>query len=141
MIKIKYNLGCGNKLLDGYVNLDKDDCDLDVFPIVLKDCESILLDNVLEHVFNDRKTLIELRKTLNVNGFIEIYVPFWSSRVEHKRFFHPKGYFNDLCGLGSKNSIDNIKLFSKSEEYYCRKSIMIYFPFIKKNLYVKLEKR
>ena len=134
------NFGCGKKLLKNYKNFDKEINLEKRLPFKNNIADKIMLDNVLEHIYKQRELMLETYRILKKNGYIEIYVPFWSSRIEHTRHFYPKGYFNDLCGLGSENSNENVDLFFKDKEYYCRKKLMVYFPFINKNLYVKLIK-
>ena len=57
--KVKLNLGCGSKKLEGYINIDKYDTykpdiihDLEKFPYPFEDnsINEILLSHVLEHV-------------------------------------------------------------------------------------------
>jgi len=129
---MKLNLGCGSNILEGYENYDSEVNLEKTLPFISDSITLVLLDNVLEHVYHQRELLLEVHRILKPNGIVEIYVPFWSSRIEHTRFFYPMGYFNDLCGLGSKNSCQNVKLFNKVEECYVRKSFMLCFPFIKK---------
>ena len=57
MQELKFNLGCGEKKLKGYINLDKDKLDLDdasqlaIFRDKYKSRVSeIVLDNILEHL-------------------------------------------------------------------------------------------
>ena len=59
---MKVNLGCGNKILQGWVNLDKYDVypvdvvhDLETFPYPFEtgSCTEILMNHVLEHLGAD----------------------------------------------------------------------------------------
>jgi len=85
---MKLNLGCGAKILSGYVNVDKFDYydvdkvhDLENFPYPFDDdaVDEILLWHVLEHigqnpdVFN--KIIKELYRICENNAVISIYVP------------------------------------------------------------------
>ncbi len=97
----KLNLGCGLKILKGYVNVDltKDNGadmvhNLEEFPYPFKDntFDEILMDNVLEHLEDTIKVMEELHRISKENAIIRIIVPHYSgcmafSHLTHKRFF------------------------------------------------------
>jgi hypothetical protein len=85
---IKLNLGCGSKILQGYINIDKFDSynpdivhDLEKFPYPFKDnsVNEILLSHVLEHLGQSPDTFNNIIKELYricLNGSkINIIVP------------------------------------------------------------------
>ncbi len=68
---MKLNLGCGSKIYDGYVNVDKFDIynidlkhDLEKFPYPFKDdsVEEIILSHVLEHIGQNPDVFINIIK-------------------------------------------------------------------------------
>jgi predicted SAM-dependent methyltransferase len=82
----RLNLGCGNRVLKGYVNLDiekRDGVDvvhnLDVYPYPFKDNEfdEILADNVLEHLNDTIGVMKELHRILKKGGRLTIRVPYY----------------------------------------------------------------
>ena len=71
---MKVNLGCGNKILQGWVNLDKYDVypvdvvhDLETFPYPFEtgSCTEILMNHVLEHLGADAETFNGVVKELH----------------------------------------------------------------------------
>ena len=85
---MKLNLGCGAKIKNGYVNVDKFDYydvdkvhDLEKFPYPFDDgvVDEILLSHVLEHIGQDpdvfNKIITELYRICKNNALINIHVP------------------------------------------------------------------
>ena len=68
---MKLNLGCGNKIMEGYVNVDKFNLyDIDIkhdlerfpYPFETESVEEIILSHVLEHIGQDPNVFIEILK-------------------------------------------------------------------------------
>ena len=85
---MKLNLGCGNKILDGYLNVDKFDYynvdkvhDLEKFPYPFDNdtVDEILLSHVLEHIGQDpnifNEILKEFYRVCKNQAVIDIAVP------------------------------------------------------------------
>lgn len=86
--KVKLNLGCGNVLLDGWINVDKFtlthkgkknfvEADLMRLPFERDFADYVLLDNVLEHfpIADVPQVLMECRRVLKPNGHLVVFVP------------------------------------------------------------------
>jgi len=96
----KLNLGCGNDIKQGWINVDRFKNkgvdvvhDLETFPYPFKtnSVDKILLDNTLEHLEPFEKVLFECQRILKPNGKLIIYVPFFSNPgsfiPQHKHWF------------------------------------------------------
>ncbi len=114
----KLNIGCGNEIKDGYLNVDfvKQPgvdlvVDLEKFPWPFKDntFEEVYASHVLEHVVDLIKTMKEIHRISKKGAKIVIRGPHFSCGVSyrdptHKRFF---SYFT-------------FEYFTKIKDYYSR---------------------
>jgi len=84
----KLNLGCGSKIEDKAVNVDKYSAvgidvvhDLDVIPYPFESAsfDEVILDNVLEHLEKPIDVLDEIYRLLKVGGTTKIVVPYFRS--------------------------------------------------------------
>jgi len=108
----KLNLGCGEKVLDGYENYDKYNpdakyIDLEKLPLIEfndNSYDEILLLNVLEHLWlNPYDFMLEMYRILKTGGIIKIELPFFAPVIGHVRWFHKKTYFNIICNKPMRN--------------------------------------
>ena len=139
---MKLNLGCGNEKIDGYINYDKDDIDLNK-KLTFKDnsVDEIRVFHVLEHLINPYDTLMEFYRILKVNGILLIKLPQFASLLPHLRFFHSRHYFNCLTKDMVSNCFQHKKIFNEVEFKYIFVGFKADFPFIKFDLYWKLKKK
>jgi SAM-dependent methyltransferase len=99
-MKNKLNIGCGNDIKEGFVNLDIAQlpgvdvvCDIDKNPLPFESntFEYIICYDILEHI-DYPKVLKEIHRVLKVDGVVEIRVPHFTSSNNfidptHKKMF------------------------------------------------------
>lgn len=121
---IKLNLGCGNKILDGYENYDIIALDKRIKFIDLEEplpfsnnyADEILLDNVIEHIENILLLMNELKRVIKPDGKIIIYVPYFRQvgayRFNHKHFFCLSNLFQ-ITDMFKHKEIELLFLFNE----------------------------
>jgi hypothetical protein len=106
---MKLNLGCGAKILNGYVNVDKFDYydvdkvhDLEKFPYPFDNdvVDEILLSHILEHIGQEpdvfHKIIKELYRICKNNALINIHVP----HPQHDDFLADPTHVRPITPLG-----------------------------------------
>jgi SAM-dependent methyltransferase len=98
---MKLNIGSGNKIMKGYLNLDIVKLkhvdmvhDLNIYPYPFKDntFEEVYADNVMEHLDDIIKPVEEIHRISKNNAIIKIIVPYTPSvwafcDPTHKQFY------------------------------------------------------
>jgi SAM-dependent methyltransferase len=102
----KLNIGCGNDILEGYVNLDiaplpgvdvVHDITKFPWPFESDSFTEVRLINVLEHLPDTVKTIEEVWRISKDSARIVIRVPYWNcwqsfADPTHKRLFHQRTF-------------------------------------------------
>lgn len=97
--KVKINLGCGQDIRVGWVNVDFRDLEgvdivhnLDKFPYPFKDnsVDEIWMEHILEHLDNPIRCLEELFRISKPSAKITISVPHWSHFMSYCDFTHKR---------------------------------------------------
>ncbi len=85
-MEICLNLGCGNKRLKNYLGMDRFPCggadfigDIMYIPVKTSTVSKILLDNVIEHIFDIPALMRELYRICRNNAIITIRTPHFTS--------------------------------------------------------------
>ncbi len=101
---MKLNIGCGNKKIEGYIGVDKFQCEAaeyicdiekEKLPFEDNSVESIILDNVIEHFFDIPSVINELMRVSSKGAVIKIITPHFSalsswvdpSHIHHLSYF------------------------------------------------------
>jgi len=109
---LKLNIGCGSKLLNGYLNIDKYPAselvlkgDLTTgIPLESACADEILLDNVIEHVTSVVDSMREAHRLLKTGGVLRILTPHYSSQASWRdpTHLHHLSYFSFDYFTGDK---------------------------------------
>jgi len=114
---MRLNLGCGNDIRDGYINVDLYNLDsrvirvdLNVFPypFVNDSFDEIIISNTLSHLDDPYRVLKECDRLLKCGGLLVVNAPTIHSALCEKRSFHGRDY---LCTMYSKKKAN--------VDYYC----------------------
>ncbi|ELZ94996.1 hypothetical protein C440_07967 [Haloferax mucosum ATCC BAA-1512] len=113
---LKLNLGCGDDIKQGWLNVDYRPGEMGVQGDVVEpdeihdlnetpwpwpddSAERILLDNVLEHLVDPVEAILEAIRVLAPGGRLEIVAPYpnnpSSARIDHTRQMHPVEFLDD----------------------------------------------
>ena len=116
---MRLNLGCEDKILSGFVNVDNIRrpgvnlvYDLNKLPLPFKDnsVEYILCSHLLEHLINPTAFMHELYRVCKPGAIIEIYVPHFSAFTAYADLTHKKPGMSYFV-FGDKNF--NKSLYNK----------------------------
>lgn len=101
----KLNFGCGHDIKEGWDNIDvakrnehiKKTFDFNIFPYPIKDrtYDYVYASQILEHLFEPYKVLMELWRICKPRATIEIKVPYYSNKAAYTDMEH-KSYFSDV---------------------------------------------
>lgn len=104
---IKLNLGCGNKKLKGYINVDlygspdlKHDLNLEPYPFEHNSVDYIFCEHALEHLKEPELFWREIYRILKKEAAVKIIVPHYKSKGAYCSFGH-RGFYHE-------DSIDSI---------------------------------
>ena len=123
---MKLNLGCECDLRKDYVNLDKKDFDLNIFPYPFEDnsIEEIVMVNVLEHLDEPYLVVKECHRILKKGGVLVVEVPSFHPSLKHKKWVHGFNYMDAVCGDSSKYQCDF--WFSKKVKGVCNFKMLLW---------------
>ena len=126
---MKLNIGCGNKKIEGYIGVDKFQCEAAEYicdiekerlPFEDNSVESIILDNVIEHFYNIPNVINELVRVSSKGAIIKIITPHFSAlsswvdptHVHHLSYFSFDHFEKDSVShyVGKGVKIKNKKL-------------------------------
>lgn len=115
---VKLNLGCGNEILDGYINVDRYNntgnvdlsCDLGSLPFPDESVDEIYTSHVFEHIgINDiYAVMTEWRRVLRNKGRLKMYLPnlehevrIWLDTPDDRKWFEVHRIFGSQSHEGN----------------------------------------
>jgi len=136
---LKLNLGCGDKIIKGFVNVDLVEkpgivkIDLNKYPLPFRDnsCIYILSSHLLEHLNEPEKFMLELHRISKTGAIIDIYVPHYSLCATYAELSHKRPGFSYLT-FGSKhwNKEINRKFKLVSKKLYFTRTNLKFLNYI-----------
>ncbi len=94
---MKLNLGCGRRLLPGFLNVDIGGGDVQAdartLPFKTEVMDEVLASHVLEHVADLGRVMSEIHRVLKVGGTLRIYVPYGLQSLYNP--FHLRPFYFD----------------------------------------------
>jgi SAM-dependent methyltransferase len=142
----KLNLGCGNDIKEGFVNLDFYKFkgadvihDLNVLPYPFREnqFEYIAMRNILEHLNDPYRVMHEIHRISKKGAIIEIQTPHFSSDnvwgdLQHKRGFNSATFKNS--NISGKFEIVQQKITFPHHRFFMRWFANNYQTFYEKHL-------
>lgn len=153
----KLNLGCGEKILDGFINVDfyqKDKrilkIDLNKLPLPFNSntFDLIYIHHTLEHVLYPYELIMDCNRILKDGGILNITVPSFGNSLTHQRWYHTLTYFHVLYNEDKKRDyqINNFKLISLKTNNFVfhetkkiKKLIMRFYSWVISILYGEID--
>lgn len=98
--KIRLNIGCGSKLIDGYIGIDKldfgqkfiVDIEKEILPFEDNTIDEILCEHTIEHLNDPMFAINEFWRVLKPDGKLTIIVPHIENSkayvIDHKCYFN-----------------------------------------------------
>jgi len=136
---LKLNLGCGKKIIPGFINIDlieKDNIlgiDLEKYPLPFKDnsCKYILASHLLEHLENPTKFMLELHRICKTGAIVDLYVPHYSLCATYADLTHKRPGFSYLTfGNNAWNTAINQKFRTIQKKIYFTRTNMKFLNYI-----------
>lgn len=104
--ELNINLGCGNKIMENYINIDVvqlPGVDLVIsledakLPFQNNSVKTVVCDHILEHIDNFLFLMEEIYRICKPNAVIHVYVPYYKYEGSfrdptHKRFFSERSF-------------------------------------------------
>lgn len=130
---LKLNLGCEDKILPGFVNVDITKregvmvWDLNKYPLPFETNSSkyAIISHLLEHLDNPTKFMLEVHRICRKNAIVNIYVPHYSLCATYADLTHKRPGFSYLTfGHPAWNKEINKKFKVVSKKLYFTRSNM-----------------
>jgi len=115
---VKINLGCGKRLVKGFINVDFEDTkDIDVnwnlekipYPFKDKQFKVVLMYNILEHLSDPYAVMKEIYRITKPGAKIHLYVPHFSSDKAWGDIQHKKGYSSEAFTAPDMSKMYSVK--------------------------------